>query len=312
MAGDAAAAAAAALSPCRSSPSRWRSILLPWLAWWVTILSVFWVTVWLAPNDPEVIVYGSCNVLSVDTTTATVLASLATVAADFGPPVPQEGGVRGVLLRLAPERDGCSLAYADKDGGDDPAWIALMERGNCSFHDKVLHAQLAGAVAAIVFNNEIDQDLMTMSAQNANDIRIPSVLISKQDGYLLRLSLLVREQEHEECVTVLLEPGKDGSDDPTILALFCGWVAAHAIFTAIGVGWSLFYGTVVTSQDGDEEAVVGVKCEAVAPPVLIDVMSDGNSKVEEGQRKVEEAETQHLMRDYKHKEKVDTPPMYYP
>eukprot|EP00898_Chlorokybus_atmophyticus_P005637 jgi/Chlat1/6074/Chrsp4S06222 len=289
IAGDVAAEKAAAeetsppLHPCWSSLSKLCCVLLLFSVWWAFVVFVVaWLLQWKGG-----IAYGRCNILSVDNNNNTtnhnnVLTSLATSLADFGPPVPRDGGVKGVLRQLAPDREGCRLAFADKDDGDK-VWIALIERSTCSFHDKVLHAQLAGAVAAIVYNNEVDQDLFTMVAQTASqDIRIPSVFINKQDGYLLLVSLLMRQQEHEERVTVLLEPSKEGNNNGS---------------EPIG---------------GDEEAVIDVNCKAVPPPSLVAIVSDGNSKVEEGERKVEEQETQHLMCDYKHQEKVGMPPIYYP
>ncbi|WP_269523206.1 PA domain-containing protein [Coraliomargarita parva] len=58
--------------------------------------------------------------------------------------------------------------------------IALIDRGDCNFVDKVRRAQEAGAIAAIIVNHEGD-DLVAMSGSN-EDIGIPSVFIGLSDG----------------------------------------------------------------------------------------------------------------------------------
>ena len=62
--------------------------------------------------------------------------------------------------------------------------IALIERGDCPFVDKVRNAQQAGAIAVVVMNrNDGSQENwnsapITMGGSNAEDIAIPSVMIS--------------------------------------------------------------------------------------------------------------------------------------
>ena len=65
--------------------------------------------------------------------------------------------------------------------------VALIERGACLFDTKVLNAQNAGAVAAIIYNNRAG----TLDQMNGNndDITIPSVFIDQADGQALSAAI---------------------------------------------------------------------------------------------------------------------------
>lgn len=68
--------------------------------------------------------------------------------------------------------------------------IAVIDRGDCSFVEKVLGAQMGGAVGAIVVNN-VDGPPIAMGGSDAtgNAITIPAVMISKADGAILKSQL---------------------------------------------------------------------------------------------------------------------------
>ncbi len=68
--------------------------------------------------------------------------------------------------------------------------IAVIDRGDCSFVEKVLGAQLGGAVGAIIINN-IDGPPLAMGGSDAttNAVIIPAVMISKADGDALKAQL---------------------------------------------------------------------------------------------------------------------------
>ena len=61
--------------------------------------------------------------------------------------------------------------------------IAFIQRGFCDFQTKVENAESAGAIAAVVFNNQGDAILM---AGIRNTVTIPAVMIGEADGILLR------------------------------------------------------------------------------------------------------------------------------
>ncbi|KAJ7526203.1 hypothetical protein O6H91_17G087600 [Diphasiastrum complanatum] len=62
--------------------------------------------------------------------------------------------------------------------------FVVVARGVCTFEAKVEHAQNAGFAAVIVYNNEDNEDLVTMSGNPAG-IRIPAVFVSKAAGDVL-------------------------------------------------------------------------------------------------------------------------------
>ena len=66
--------------------------------------------------------------------------------------------------------------------------IALMDRGNCAFTDKVFAAQQAGAIAVIMCNNEADPPLLTMSGEN-DQITIPAMMLSQSDCSTIRAQI---------------------------------------------------------------------------------------------------------------------------
>merc|ERR1712166_919373 len=103
----------------------------------------------------------------------------------FGPSVSQVPTVQAQLVLASPPDGNTALQNAPDISGK----IALMVRGNCSFSHKVLSAQAAGAIAAVVMNTT-DQELAYMTADaTAPATTIPSVMISRLDGVMLQREL---------------------------------------------------------------------------------------------------------------------------
>lgn len=100
------------------------------------------------------------------------------ISAAFGPSISTSGISGEVMLAIdgyTPVNDGCETLQHDFTNK-----IALIERGNCNFTDKVLNAQNRGAIAAVIWNNT-DEEPFTMGGENSS-INIPSVMISKELG----------------------------------------------------------------------------------------------------------------------------------
>ena len=77
--------------------------------------------------------------------------------------------------------------------------IAVIERGECDFYQKVLNAQRAGAAGVVVYDNTVGS-LITMSsfgAEEAQEIVIPSVFVSKTNGVLLSTAIRTKEVHHQ-------------------------------------------------------------------------------------------------------------------
>lgn len=111
--------------------------------------------------------------------------SYPAAAASFGAPFYGENGARpsGKVQVASPERACTAIAPM-------PGRIALIERGDCPFVDKVRNAQAAGAVAAIVYNSAnppsgSPNDLVVMAGTDPT-IRIPAFFIGRSNGLALK------------------------------------------------------------------------------------------------------------------------------
>ncbi|MES2774408.1 MAG: MopE-related protein [Bacteroidota bacterium] len=83
-----------------------------------------------------------------------------------------------------PDGTGSYLGCNSYTPGSLNGKIALINRGACNFQNKVLNAQLAGAIAVIVANNNPNEGIVNMSGNFA--ITIPSVFISYEDGIKIK------------------------------------------------------------------------------------------------------------------------------
>ncbi len=109
-------------------------------------------------------------------------------AADFGGNIPSSG-LNGILVQAlddsANPEELCESAINDAELNGK---IALINRGNCPFVDKVLNAQSAGAIAVIIANNIPGDGFFDMGG-TSNAIDIPAIMISYEDGEILREEL---------------------------------------------------------------------------------------------------------------------------
>ncbi|KAL2063935.1 hypothetical protein VTL71DRAFT_4429 [Oculimacula yallundae] len=74
----------------------------------------------------------------------------STQAMSLTPPTPHKDAVFGQLLFV--ENDGCHASDYPRNTPEN--WIAFIRRGSCAFGDKSSAAGKAGAVAAVIYNNE--------------------------------------------------------------------------------------------------------------------------------------------------------------
>jgi extracellular elastinolytic metalloproteinase len=134
--------------------------------------------------------------------------------------------------------------------------IAVIDRGNCNFTVKVKNAQNYGAIAAIVINN-VTGDPFGMGGSD-NSIVIPAVMISLEDGNLLKAVLDTAD------VNVSLDSVggivPDGDFDSGIIAheyghgisirLTGGPATASCLNNQeqMGEGWSDYFGLMVTTD----------------------------------------------------------------
>ncbi|CAN6563355.1 unnamed protein product [Malus baccata var. baccata] len=105
----------------------------------------------------------------------------------------------GALL-VADPLDAClPLRYGFRSNETDITRFALVERGECTFEDKVQHAQNAGFHAVIVYNNRREK-LVHMTIHSKN-VTIRAVFVSKASGEMLKEH--ARGEEGECCIFVL-------------------------------------------------------------------------------------------------------------
>jgi len=77
--------------------------------------------------------------------------------------------------------EGCGVLI---NGAEINGKIAVVERGECFFVDKIMNAQNAGAVAVIIINNVAGTPI-TMDISNGTSIDIPTFMITENDGVAL-------------------------------------------------------------------------------------------------------------------------------
>lgn len=118
---------------------------------------------------------------------ASIAGDYLAAAASFGDALTTTG--KSGIFELvsdgtAPASDGCTALQGFTAGR-----IAIIDRGNCEFGTKVLNAENAGAIAAIMVNNQGD-GVMTMGAgSDGRLVTIPSVLIGRSDGDTIKSGL---------------------------------------------------------------------------------------------------------------------------
>jgi minor extracellular serine protease Vpr len=96
------------------------------------------------------------------------------VQADAAPAAPKTGSSP---LTVAANVDGCT---ASGPIGNVAGTIVLIKRGSCTFFEKALNAQTAGAVGVVIYNNA--PGFLTPTVAGSTPITIPVVLTGLADG----------------------------------------------------------------------------------------------------------------------------------
>ena len=207
------------------------------------------------------------NLLTVDSP-GSIAGAYAASEASFGPGLPATPLTAELILAddgAAPNpNDACSpLNNAAAIAGK----VALLDRGNCLFVEKVQAAQDAGAVAVIVVNDAPGPPI-TMGGTPTSPITIPSIMVSQSDGNLLKGAL-----NNGTVVVTLQDQGiagqRDGSFDNGIVAheythgitnrLAGGPTNAGCLFNAeqMGEGWSDWYAMMMDFDPNRRDRGIG-------------------------------------------------------
>ncbi len=112
--------------------------------------------------------------------------------------------------------------------------IVLIDRGTCSFVEKVLGAQLGGAAGVIVINNVPGADPIAMGGADAptNAIIIPAVMISFEAGKQLKEALIAGSSIVGSLKKNISTPRRDGDLDNGVVSHEYG----HGISTRLTAG----------------------------------------------------------------------------
>ncbi|WP_396597425.1 T9SS-dependent M36 family metallopeptidase [Dokdonia sp. R86516] len=219
------------------------------------------------------------------------------IPAGFGAPLPEETALQGELVILLDDNAGESTDELDgcdnvTNAADVTGKIALLRRGACEFGAKVLSAEQAGAIAVIVVNNVPDAPIGMAPGAVGDQVTIPSVMVSQENGEALIAAL----QNGEVINGSLLNDGPfqiDGNLDNGIVAHEYGHGVSNRLtggannsncmrtcvqFNADGCvpgratevmseGWSDYFGLMLTMREGDTgEDVRGIGTYAIGQP----------------------------------------------
>jgi hypothetical protein len=140
-----------------------------------------------------------------------IAGNYAVGTADFGAHL-SAAGITAIVVQASPN-DGCSaLGNAAAVSGK----LALIDRGTCTFVQKVKNAQSAGAVGVIIVNNVASPATINMGGGDAS-ISIPSVMVSLSDGNTIKTQLGANVNS-TEMLDVLVPQGADAQTHPLMYA----------------------------------------------------------------------------------------------
>ncbi|MCB1606026.1 MAG: M36 family metallopeptidase, partial [Xanthomonadales bacterium] len=122
---------------------------------------------------------------------AAIAGTYAGSAASFGP-IFDQTGLTGNLQLVNDGTGTGSDSCEPSTAGSLTGQIAILDRGGCEFGVKVLNAENAGAVAAIVVNNDAADPNATISmgaGAQGGSVTINSMMVSLNDGNTIKAQL---------------------------------------------------------------------------------------------------------------------------
>ncbi|XP_050308914.1 ER degradation-enhancing alpha-mannosidase-like protein 3 [Anthonomus grandis grandis] len=142
----------------------------------------------------------------------TEMISVQVGPAQFGKILRGNSVIKAGAVRFSP-LNACSELEDSQRAILAKGLIAIIERGDCMFIDKVRRAQKYGAVAAIVIDNVIDSSLdnspmFSMSGDGSDDVKIPAVFMFSQDAQKLLKAL-----DNNPFIEVTLKEMKNAMDN---------------------------------------------------------------------------------------------------
>jgi len=186
-----------------------------------------------------------------------IAGTYVAAAASFGATlttIPFNGIVEEVDDQTDTGSDACEALV-----GFTPGRIALIDRGSCEFGLKVLNAENAGAIGAIVVNNQGDGILNMGAGAQGGSVTIPALMIGQTDGGIIRAEL----NNSVDADLVQVNADRDSDFDNGIIIheyghgisnrLTGGPSQAGCLTNAeqMGEGWSDYFALVMTPSAGD-------------------------------------------------------------
>jgi extracellular elastinolytic metalloproteinase len=181
-----------------------------------------------------------------------IAGTYASGSSVFGPIVYSVSG-QAVLASSSGSTLGCAAITSNVSGR-----IAIIDRGDCEFQQKVQNAQNAGAIGVIIINN-VPDEIINMAGENAN-ITIPAVFVTQQTGQLLKNNVSQGLQVSLVGESPTFGNDTDGSFDNGVIAHEYGHgisirstggplnAGCLTVREQMGEGWSDFYGLALTAK----------------------------------------------------------------
>jgi large repetitive protein len=188
-------------------------------------------------------------------------STLQTGAASFGPGTYDlTGDVVLAVDGTSPVNDGCEAITNDVAGK-----IALVDRGKCTFMQKALGAQAAGAIGVILANNQAGSP-PDMPPSGSGTVTIPMVSITQADGAAMKTAL--GSGTVTAHMTGVGAVDRDGALDTTVVAHEWGHYihfrlaeCAQYQCLAMSEGWGDFNALLMLVRSGDN--LDGTYAEAI-------------------------------------------------
>uniref|UniRef100_H3CLJ4 Ring finger protein 130 n=1 Tax=Tetraodon nigroviridis TaxID=99883 RepID=H3CLJ4_TETNG len=163
-----------------------------------------------------------------------VVQVMSSVDGSYGQNSPKVDA-RGVVLTPAPrngvvDRQGCDPATRFLVPARTVQWVALLQRGNCTFKEKILKAASFNATAVLIYNNFTEKTVM-MGHEGTGDT--VAVMITEAFGKELLAHL---DRNLTVLVSVLFRPTKNINRGSLVFVSI-----SFIVLMIISTAWFIFY-----------------------------------------------------------------------
>lgn len=138
--------------------------------------------------------------------------------------------------------------------------IAVVERGGCTFVDKIANLERAGAKAVVILDNAPGHTAVNPSVEDPPDATLPLLALSYEDGQKLKALLQAANEAPPRAARFYRGPEtmRDGTIDNTVVAHEWGHYLHHRLVSCassscggMSEGWGDFVALMMVVRDGD-------------------------------------------------------------